>query len=72
MYDGIGLMVWQHVHWTELIAGKDKDEGEGSSLSDSERKRREAVWELFKSELVFFLDHLMVIKHVSISGSWGD
>lgn len=57
------VTVLQNVHWSELIAGE-KDEGEGTALQDSERKRREAVWELFKSELVFFLDHLMVIKHV--------
>lgn len=57
------VTVLQNVHWSELIAGA-KDEGEGTALQESERKRREAVWELFKSELVFFLDHLMVIKHV--------
>jgi len=34
-------------------------------ISEIERKRREAVWELFKSECVFLIDHLMALKHVS-------
>ncbi len=29
-----------------------------------ERKRREAVWELFRSECVFLINHLMALKHV--------
>ena len=29
-----------------------------------ERKRREAVWELCQAELVFLINHLMVLKHV--------
>jgi hypothetical protein len=35
-------------------------------LAENERKRREAVWELFQSETVFLVDHLMVLKHVCI------
>jgi len=34
-------------------------------ITEIERKRREAVWELFKSECVFLIDHLMALKHVS-------
>jgi len=37
-----------------------------SVLSENERKRLEAVWELFQSETVFLIDHLMVLKHVRI------
>jgi len=33
-------------------------------VSEAERKRREAVWELCKSECVFLIDHLMALKHV--------
>jgi len=33
-------------------------------VTETERKRREAVWELFKSECVFLIDHLMALKHV--------
>ncbi|RUS74918.1 hypothetical protein EGW08_017317, partial [Elysia chlorotica] len=53
--------------YTDLIASSDKHQNNSqlSSLSDTERKRREAVWELFKSECVFLIDHLMVLKHVS-------
>ena len=54
----------QNVHWSELIARKEK-ESDCESLPENEIKRREAVWELFKSECVFLLDHLMVLKHVS-------
>ncbi|VDQ13958.1 unnamed protein product [Trichobilharzia regenti] len=35
-------------------------------MPDREVRRREAVWELFKSELTFFIDHLMVLKNVSM------
>ena len=55
----------QDLHWSELIASKDKDGG-GVMVPEHERKRREAVWELFKSECVFLIDHLMVLKHVRI------
>ena len=45
-----------------------------SMLSENERKRLEAVWELFQSETVFLIDHLMVLKHVriilAISNMW--
>uniref|UniRef100_A0A1I8H4B6 DH domain-containing protein n=1 Tax=Macrostomum lignano TaxID=282301 RepID=A0A1I8H4B6_9PLAT len=34
-----------------------------ADLPEKERLRREAVWELFKSELVFLIDYLMVLKH---------
>ncbi|KAF6778932.1 hypothetical protein AHF37_01524 [Paragonimus kellicotti] len=32
-------------------------------MPEKEIRRREAVWELFKSELIFFIDHLMVLKN---------
>ena len=61
----------QDVHWSELIASKDKETTSSTNslegITENERKRREAVWELFKSECVFLIDHLMVLKHVSIS-----
>jgi len=37
-----------------------------SALTENERKRLGAVWELFQSETVFLIDHLMVLKHVRI------
>ncbi|GAA55777.1 pleckstrin homology domain-containing family G member 7 [Clonorchis sinensis] len=52
-------------HWSQLT----KDEGtqpldpEAIMMSDREICRREAVWELFKSELIFCVDHLMVLKN---------
>ena len=55
----------QNLHWSDLIASSDKQTDQ-LCLSETERKRREAVWELFKSECVFLIDHLMVLKHVSI------
>lgn len=35
-----------------------------SALSDHETKRREAVWELFHSEVVYLMSHLLVLKEV--------
>ena len=37
----------------------------GREVPKAEVKRREAVWDLFQSELVFLIDHLMVLKNVS-------
>lgn len=37
-----------------------------STLSDHETKRREAVWELFHSEVVYLMSHLLVLKEVRI------
>jgi hypothetical protein len=34
-----------------------------------EVKRKEALWDLFQSEIAFLLDHLMVLKHVSVTGA---
>ena len=52
----------QNAHWSDVIS-------ENASNSDvilaSERRRRDAVWELFTSECVFLLDHLLALKHVN-------
>ena len=57
----------QDRHWSELIPSRDNVKTERDEiLRDIERKRREAVWELFKSEAVFLVDYLMVLKHVSV------
>ncbi|GFO15574.1 pleckstrin homology domain-containing family g member 7, partial [Plakobranchus ocellatus] len=58
------LAAYKALHWSDLIASSDKQQNSQlTTLSDTERKRREAVWELFKSECVFLIDHLMVLKH---------
>ena len=36
-----------------------------STISRTELRQREAMWDLFQSENAFLIDHLMVIKHVS-------
>ncbi|CAG5124559.1 unnamed protein product, partial [Candidula unifasciata] len=60
------LAAYKSLHWSDLIASSDKQQNsQTANISDTERKRREAVWELFKSECVFLIDHLMVLKHVS-------
>lgn len=38
----------------------------GTALSDHETKRREAVWELFHSEVIYLMSHLLVLKEVRI------
>ncbi|XP_060606668.1 uncharacterized protein LOC132758973 isoform X3 [Ruditapes philippinarum] len=59
------LAAYKSIHWTDLIASTDKQTSitETLNISELERKRRESVWELFKSECVFLIDHLMVLKH---------
>ena len=41
-----------------------RSDGGISTLSDHETKRREAVWELFHSEVVYLMSHLLVLKEV--------
>ena len=36
-----------------------------STISRTEQRQREAMWDLFMSENAFLIDHLMVLKHVS-------
>lgn len=55
----------QGVHWMDLMSNSVGSESI-SVLGENERKRLEAVWELFQSETVFLIDHLMVLKHVRI------
>ncbi|XP_061178833.1 uncharacterized protein LOC133187464 isoform X2 [Saccostrea echinata] len=60
------LLAYKNLHWSELIASTDKHNDKASDqlqLTEKERKRREAVWELFQSECVFLVNHLMVLKH---------
>ena len=38
-----------------------------STISRTEVRQREAMWDLFQSENAFLIDHLMVLKHVSRS-----
>ena len=60
----------QDAHWIDLgvsVSQSDDVSTEiAADVSETERKRREAVWELFRSECVFLIDHLMVLKHVSV------
>ena len=51
-------------HWTDLSTGKF---GKNSleSLASKERKRFEAVWELFHAEVTYITDHLLVLKEAS-------
>lgn len=48
-----------------LIVGSRKIGRRASTISKTEFRQREAMWDLFQSENAFLIDHLMVIKHVS-------
>jgi len=52
----------QNAHWSKVISDSARDT---DVISAEERRRRDAVWELFTSECVFLLDHLMALKHVN-------
>lgn len=58
----------QNSHWT-LLMGQSLERSprrprSEATLSDHETKRREAVWELFHSEVVYLMSHLLVLKEV--------
>ena len=59
----------QDSHWTEFLSATEP-QMTPETVSGSERKRREAVWELFTSQCVFLFDHLMVLKHVRAETRW--
>ncbi|XP_035675485.1 uncharacterized protein LOC118415203 isoform X1 [Branchiostoma floridae] len=57
------LNAYKDSHWTDLMATTEL--GLPSlPLTEMEKKRREAVWELFTSECVYLLDHLLILKYV--------
>ena len=64
------LLSLQNSHWT-LLMGQSLERSprrprSDTTLSDHETKRREAVWELFHSEVVYLMSHLLVLKEVRI------
>lgn len=46
---------------------QDQSSQVGVTSDPQGRKRQEAIWELFTSECVYFLDQLMVLKEVTLS-----
>ncbi|ESO01138.1 hypothetical protein HELRODRAFT_175167 [Helobdella robusta] len=67
------LNTYKNMHWTDLMemqpststgaTNNNNNKPKKLVVNEMERKRREAVWELFRSECVFLIDHLMVLKH---------
>lgn len=53
----------QNMHWTDLSTEK-FDQAALNALPTKERKRFEAVWELFHTEVTYITDHLLVLKEV--------
>ena len=51
------------MHWTDL-ANERIDRASLDALSSKERKRYEALWELFHAEVTYITDHLLVLKEV--------
>ncbi|XP_070559301.1 uncharacterized protein [Ptychodera flava] len=58
--DDFDFAKYKGMHWSEFF-GMDKTH---HPIPETELKRREAVWELFKGECVYLLDHLMVLRNV--------
>ncbi|XP_063422265.1 pleckstrin homology domain-containing family G member 7-like isoform X1 [Mytilus trossulus] len=56
------LAAYKSVHWSDLIA-QTENNTKPIQITETERKRREAIWELFTCECNFLIDHLMVLKH---------
>jgi len=62
----------QDSHWTQLIPNSKGSNrrplSDGfNNLSSHETKRREALWELFHSEVVYLIDHLLVLSEVFLN-----
>jgi len=54
------LAIYKESHWSTLIKTKDTPQ----EMSDSERRRFEALWELFYAEITYLIDHLLVLQNV--------
>jgi len=57
------LAKFKNMHWTDLASEK-IDRASLDALSSKERKRYEALWELFHAEVTYITDHLLVLKEV--------
>ena len=51
------------MHWTDLASEK-IDQATLDALPSKDRKRYEALWELFHAEVRYITDHLLVLKEV--------
>ena len=51
------------MHWTDL-ANEKVDKATLDALSSKDKKRYEALWELFHAEVRYITDHLLVLKEV--------
>ncbi|KAK3699899.1 hypothetical protein QZH41_016568, partial [Actinostola sp. cb2023] len=63
------LAQYKDNHWTQLIPSPQEPNqrplSDGfSNLTSHETKRREALWEIFHSEVVYLIDHLLVLSEV--------
>ncbi|XP_067932490.1 pleckstrin homology domain-containing family G member 6-like [Watersipora subatra] len=49
----------RHAHWQSVFPHVE----DTTPISDKERKRRDAVWEIYTNECTFLVDQLMVLRH---------
>ncbi|RDD37861.1 Pleckstrin homology domain-containing family G member 7 [Trichoplax sp. H2] len=50
--------------WTEFFLNSESSETNKSCINIQEWKRRTSVWELFHSECVYLIDHLLILKDI--------
>jgi len=50
--------------WNEVLALWDAETP--TVITEQEKSRRNAVWEIFTNECTFLVDHIMVLKNVSV------
>ena len=62
-------VVEQDKHWRDVIMEVENNNTHHvvHSPSQEEIKRRDKVWELFRSECVYLIEHILVLKNVRIS-----
>ncbi|XP_072174279.1 uncharacterized protein [Diadema setosum] len=64
--DELEFAEFKDKHWKDFVESKTEQSAQpnGLSLAKEETKRRDKVWELFRSECVFMVDHILVLKEI--------
>lgn len=62
--DELEYAVFKDQHWKDFIESVLGRPIDISSISTEEYKRREKVWEVFRSECAYLVDHILVLKEI--------
>nr|XP_054751886.1 uncharacterized protein LOC129257555 [Lytechinus pictus] len=62
--DELEYAIFKDKHWKDFIESGLGRPIDTSSINSEEYKRREKVWEVFRSECAYLVDHILVLKEI--------